>query len=73
MPNVLREKRDDCLLASVARTTEARESICHAVFCFVTLPSDDEFSQSVKGAQAAPSSVYSHNRKDDDDLYSQVW
>ena len=36
--------REDCLLASVARLTEARESFYVAVFGFVALPPGDEFS-----------------------------
>ena len=32
----------DCLLASVARLTEARESFYVAVFCFVALPPGDK-------------------------------
>ena len=41
---VLRENGEDCLLASVARLTETRESFYVAVFCFVALPPGDEFS-----------------------------
>ena len=42
---VLREIGEDCLLASVARFTEARESFYVAVFGFVALPPGDEFSR----------------------------
>ena len=59
------ENGEDCLLASVARLTEARDSFVVAVFGFVALPPGVEFSHGQVTRQFF--------RNDDDDIYSHLF